>query len=332
MNEQSFVDRRDGDWRRLSELTTKASGKRLESLTGEELREFVTLYRRVSTDLAIARTKSRNTLLTDYLNNLALKAYGALYKAPRKPFWGAIRGAVELSAQTVRARAWFVFVSAMIFFGSALLVYGTYSSVPDAKEAIMGAESSQLFDHWKKAEFEQRSGGQSAMMGAFYASNNPKVAIIEGAVGAATFGTMSIYLLFKNGAMLGALANEMSSVGKLPFLISSVAPHGVPELSGAIIAGAGGLVFGWALINPGRRRRGDALKAVAKDGMVLILTSVVLMFIAAPIEGFFSFNPIFTQELKAGVAVVSLVAWGAFWFGFGRTAQEPLIESKAAAE
>ncbi len=323
MNEQSFVDRRERDWKRLTELTNKASGKRLESLTGEELREFVTLYRRTSTDLSLARTKSRNTLLAEHLNNIALRAYGVLYRAPRKPFWASLRSAAVASAQTVRARAIFVLIAATIFFGSSFLVYGTYSTIPEAKDAIVGAESSQLFEQWKKADFEVRTGSESMMMGAMYASNNPKVAIIVGAVGAATLGTASIYLLFQNGAMIGALASEMSSVGKLPFLISSIAPHGVPELSGAIIAGAAGLLLGWAVVNPGRRRRGDALKAVSHDVMVLILTSVVLMFIAAPIEGFFSFNPRFPQELKAGVALVSLVAWGAFWIGFGRPAPDP---------
>ncbi|MEZ0326433.1 MAG: stage II sporulation protein M [Fimbriimonas sp.] len=322
MNEQSFVERRDCDWKRLTELTNKAADKRLENLTGQELREFVTLYRRASTDLAIARTKSRNTLLADYLNNITLRAYGVLYRAPRAGFWAAMRNAAATSAQTIRARFRFILVAASIFFGASFLVYGTYANNPEAKDAIVGADSSRMFESWKKGEFQQNTGSQSAMMGAFYASNNPRVAIIEGAVGAATFGAASIYLLFQNGAMIGALASEMSSVGKLPFLISSIAPHGVPELSGAIVGGAAGLLFAWAVINPGRRRRGDALKAVAKDGMVLILTSVALMFIAAPIEGFFSFNPSFPQELKAGVALVSLIAWAAFWIGFGRTTEE----------
>ena len=318
MNEQAFVDRREQEWARLRQLTGKASGRGLASLSGPEMKEFVTLYRRVSTDLAMVRTKSRNTLLAEYLNNIALQAYGVLYRSPRKAFWKTLVDCIALAAQTVRARAVFVGIAAAIFFGSAALVYVATGQIPEAKDAIVGPDASGLFEQWKKASFEERTGGESATMGAFYASNNPRVAIIEGAVGAATFGTASVYLLFQNGALLGALGSEMSSVGKLPFLISSISAHGVPELSGAIISGAAGLLLGWAVINPGRRRRGDSLKAVGRDVIVLILTSVALMFIAAPIEAFFSFNPRFPQELKAGVAIVSLFAWGAFWIGFGR--------------
>jgi uncharacterized membrane protein SpoIIM required for sporulation len=318
MNEQSFVERRERDWDRLRQLTAKSAGRGLQSLSGPEIKEFVTLYRRISTDLAVVRTKSRNTLLAEFINSIALQAYGVLYRAPRKPFWGTLLSCVALAAQTFRARFAFIAISAAIFFGSTALVYVAAGQIPEAKDAIVGPDSSKLFEHWKKAEFEENTGGESATMGAFYASNNPRVAIIEAGVGVATFGTASVYLLFQNGAILGALAAEMSSVHKLPFLISSISPHGVPELSGAIVSGAAGLLLGWAVINPGRRRRGDALKAVGRDVMVLILTSVTLMFIAAPIEAFFSFNPRFPQELKAMVAVISLLAWAAFWVGFGR--------------
>jgi len=52
--------------------------------------------------------------------------------------------------------------------------------------------------------------------------------------------------------------------------------------------------------------------------VVLLATSVVMMFIAAPIEGFFSFNPAVPQGLKIAVAVIEAVVWGLFWYGFAR--------------
>ena len=159
------------------------------------------------------------------------------------------------------------------------------------------------------------------MMAGFYASNNPRTSIITGSVGAGSFGLISVYLLFSNGSLLGVLGHEMASVGKLGFLISSIAPHGVPELSGIIVSGSTGLLLGYAVINPGRRRRGAALAMVGKDAIVLLATSVVLMFIAAPIEAFFSFQPTVPQWLKAGVAIVSICAWAAFWTSFGKPAE-----------
>jgi len=118
------------------------------------------------------------------------------------------------------------------------------------------------------------------------------------------------------------LAHEMAPVGKLGFLISSIAPHGVPELSGIIVAGSAGLLLGYSLINPGRRRRSDSLKAVGKDAIVLLATSVMLMFIAAPIEAFFSFQPMVPQWVKAVVAIISVCAWAMLWIFYGRPTQE----------
>ena len=323
MNEQSFVEKRDIDWKRLDELTNKARGSKIETLSEGEIVELLKLYRRTSTDLAIARTKSRNPVLVDYLNGLLATSYTLLYRAPRNGLWGSIMAAIATAAQTVRARKAFVWTSAAIFFVSWLFVFIACQTTPDALTAVVGPNGSELFEHWKHGEFEERSALDASAMAGFYASNNPRVAILQGAVGASTFGVASVFLLFQNGALIGALSSEMFNVGRLGFLLSSITPHGVPELSGAIISGAAGLLFGWALICPGRKKRSDALRAVGRDGMVLILTSVTLMFIAAPIEAYFSFNPAVPPLLKVAVAVVGFCVWMLFWSFYGKKEPGP---------
>ena len=208
----------------------------------------------------------------------------------------------------------------MIFFGSAFFIGGLMSVRPDLKDQIIPPGMDALFDNWRKGQFEEHGVDQSGMMAGFYASNNPRTSIITGAIGAGSFGLFSIYLLFQNGEILGALGHEMQVVGKLPFLISSIAPHGVPELSGIIVSGSCGLLLGYAIINPGRRKRADALRAVGRDAIVLLSTSVILMFIAAPIEGFFSFQPSIPQWFKASVALLEVIGWAMFWTFFGRQA------------
>ena len=321
MNEQHFVDRRERDWQRLTWLCDQAESG-IRRLSPEELREFVQLYRRASTDLALARTKSTNDALIYFLNDLTGRAYAILYRAPKRPFFNSVVEAIALSAQTVRRNKWFVLISALIFFGSGFFVYGLASWRPDLREKMAPPEWKEVFDGWKKGQFEQHTSSESGGMTGFYASNNPKAAIVTGAVGAGTFGFLSVYLLFQNGQVLGSLAYEMSTVGKLGFLLSSLVPHGVPELSGIIVSGSVGLVLAWAVINPKRRRRGDSLKAVGKDAIVLLATSVVLMFIAAPIEAFFSFQPTIPQWVKGTVGIFSMFVWGIFWTGFGRSEAE----------
>ena len=154
-----------------------------------------------------------------------------------------------------------------------------------------------------------------------YASNNPQVAIVAGAISVASFGVGTSVLLVQNGFLIGDLTYAMDDVGKAGFLLGSIFPHGVPELSGVIVSGASGFVLGWALIAPGRKKRGDALREAGKDAMVLMLTSVALMFIAAPIEAFFSFNPRVPMPIKVSVVCVEIVAWAFFWSGYGQNSE-----------
>lgn len=321
MNEQTFVENREPDWLQLTRLCDRAETS-LAELSSQELREMVRLYRKVSTDLALARTRSSNIALIEFLNDLAGRTYGVLYRAPKKNIFTSLAEALVLSAQTMRRCKWFVLVSAMLFFGSGLATYGLLQVRPDVKQAFIPAGMDHVFDGWKSGKFEERSGSTGAMMTGMYASNNPRVAIISGAVGAGTFGTLSLYMNIQNGALLGVLAHELAPLGRVDFLLSSVAPHGVFELSGIIVSCAAGLLLGWSLINPGRRSRGDSLKAVGKDAIVLLSSSVIMMFMAAPIEGFFSFNPHVPGWLKVTVALVSFTVWITFWSTFGRSDEE----------
>ncbi|MEA2553044.1 MAG: hypothetical protein QOJ65_1220 [Fimbriimonadaceae bacterium] len=323
MNETAFVDRRQADWARLGELCDRAE-RSLKGLTGDEFSELVKLYRRSSTDLATVRTRSKNLQLADFLNDLVGRAYATLYREPRGSILGSIAHGIRLSANTVRKCRWFVAISATLFFGSALFSYMMMSLVPATKNHFVPPMMKDAFEGWKKP-FEERTAGESAMMTGFYLSNNPRAAVMAGAISAATFGLGTAYVLYQNGALLGSLAKELEPVGRTGHLFIWISPHGVPELSGIIMSGAAGFVLAWALIHPGRRRRGHALRDAGRDAIILLTTGVVLMFIAAPIEGYFSFNPRVPDGVKIAFAVVSLAAWLAFWAGFGK--EDPTIST-----
>lgn len=327
MNEENFVERRDPDWKRLMVLCDRGDGG-IGQLSSPEFRELIRLYRRVSSDLALARTRSNNVPLIDFLNDLVGRAYGLIYKAPRKPILSVLGDAVMLSARTIRKSIVFIAVSAGLLFGSGIVVGVISQQRPDVRELMISPQMAPMFDQWKTGQHPERDSGDSTMMTGFYASNNPRVAIIAGAIGAGTFGIGSLFLILQNGTIVGLLGGEMFRAGKLGFLLTSLAPHGVPELSGMIVSGAAGLLLGWALIAPGRLSRGASLRRVGRDVTVLLVTSVVLMFIAAPIEGFFSFNPSIPAFVKISFAAVSAVAWAIFWSRYGRdeAATEPVAQ------
>jgi uncharacterized membrane protein SpoIIM required for sporulation len=320
MNEVAFVERREADWRRFTILCDKADVSP-SYLGPKEFHEFVRLYRRVSGDLATARTRSNNLQLIEFLNDLVGRGYGILYRAPRKPFFQAVLEAIRIAARTVRECAWYVGASVATFVFGIVVAWVLVDRVPSTHDHFVPPGWQEVFKQWKTGTHDEATASQSAGMTGFYIINNPLVAARSGAIAAATFGVVTAQQLFQNGAILGTLAHEVSTVGKLGFLVTSVSPHGVPEVSGLIIASAAGYVMGWALINPGRRKRGEALREAGKKAIVLLTTGVILMFIAAPIEGFFSFNPNVPDAVKIGVAAAELIFWGVFWTGFGKATQ-----------
>jgi uncharacterized membrane protein SpoIIM required for sporulation len=320
MNEEALVNRKMIEWRRLEELCAKAD-VRTASLNHEELLEFVKLYKKASTDLSLIRTRSENEPLALYLNNVVMRAHGILYMRPKQKLLKALAELVTNIAQTFRRNRWFFWASFIIFFGSTLvaffLVNFDRSFLP-----YFGGSNNATFEQWKSGKMDQRSASESSLMTMFYAGNNPRVSILVGAIGAGSMGIFSILMLFQNGVVLGALASEMSSVDKLYYLLSSIAPHGVPELTGIIFSGAAGLKFGYAILNPGLYSRAESLKRAGPDGLILIIAGVLLCFIAAPIEGFFSFNPAIPQSLKVAFALVTCTGWALFWTFYGRPKSE----------
>jgi uncharacterized membrane protein SpoIIM required for sporulation len=323
LNETAFVDKRQVDWARLGFLCDKAE-RSLKALTAEEFEEFVNLYRRSSTDLATVRTRSKNLQLAEFLNDLVARAYGTLYTEPRGSFLSAIGTGLKLAAQTVRRRKVFIFVSTGLFFGSAIWSYCLMSWNPKIEDVMIPSEARKEFDSWK-TPFQERSPGQSVGATGYYLSNNPFVSVVAGATSIATFGLFTAYQLYTNGIMLGALAKELEPSGQTGRFLIWISPHGVPELSGIMVSGAAGLLIAWCMIHPGRRRRGQALSDAGKDIIVLLTTGTLLMFVAAPIEGFFSFNPRIPDFVKLTVAILSFAAWMTFWSGYGKSDEEKAL-------
>lgn len=321
VDEAAFLAKRAKDWERLRELTVRAEAG-VGSLAGAELLEFVRLYRQASADLAATVSKTSNLQVADYLNALVVRAYGQIYRAPGARLRDVVVSGIATAAQTFRRHVWAFWVSAVLFFGGGLFSFTALKVRPDLKDVLIPAEMQALFDHWKKGEFEQRTGGESIAMTSFYASNNPRVGVMTAAVGVATFGVLTSYIVWQNGVLLGSLSHEMDSVGKLGFLLSSVGPHGVPEIGGILVTAAAGLVLGRAALAPGRRRRADAIRVAGKEAFVLLILGLVMIFLAAPVEGFFSFNPAVPQPLKAVAALVSLGVWGLYFWGYARTDSE----------
>jgi uncharacterized membrane protein SpoIIM required for sporulation len=128
-----------------------------------------------------------------------------------------------------------------------------------------------------------------------------------------TLGLGTIFVLFLNGTLLGALTGLIYQWGNPLYFWSLILPHGIIELSAIFISGGAGLMIGRAIFIPGKYTRKHALIAAAKEAALLLPGVVVLLVIAGIIEGFFTplpLSPIYKLTFAA------LTALGLFFYIF----------------
>lgn len=318
LNERALIQQRSSAWIRL-EVLSRNGGSRLKRLTGEEVAEFMKLYRQASADLSTLSANGSNPEVAAWLNALVARCYGQVYRAPMAGAKDMVVRSLWIAADTVRRR-WLPLVSALVlFFLMAGVGAVTVTASPEARNVLVPAGFEPSFEAWKSGTHEAKSASDAILATAFYAQNNPLVAIRTNALTVATFGVFGVAALWQNGGLLGILAMEVAREGHLGFLIVSIAPHGVSELGGIFVACGAGFLLGGVMIRPGRLTRTEALRRVGKDAAVLAILSLVMIFLAAPIEGFFSFNPDVPNWAKAGFALLALAGWLSYFIGFGRS-------------
>lgn len=320
MNEVAFVEERQGSWIRLSQLCDLASNS-LSRLNSNEFTEFVRLYRECSTDLAKVRTQSGNLELIEYLNQLVSRAYAILYRGIPGRFAEGLAYIFKGFAQAVRRQRLWVFLSLFVFLFGGVFGYGLLKSDESNLNKFVPVSMQDVFEHWKSGKHLETSASDKLTMTSYYAFNNPQVSLITISQGFVTGGILSAKILFDNGLLLGMLVQQTGTTNTTGFLISSILPHGATEIQGIIIAGAAGFLMGWSFLCPGQKTRIASLKEAMKDGFFLFVGGIMMMFMAAPIEGFFSFNPKIPQSLKAIVGIIFILAWVAYYVQVGREEQ-----------
>jgi uncharacterized membrane protein SpoIIM required for sporulation len=102
------------------------------------------------------------------------------------------------------------------------------------------------------------------------------------------FGLGSVYILFFNGLMLGAVSVACEQAGMAVPLWSFVVPHGSLELPAIVIAGAAGLRVGKGMLFPGIYRWKDSVAQAGGEAARLVSGVIPMLFVAGCLEGFFS--------------------------------------------
>jgi uncharacterized membrane protein SpoIIM required for sporulation len=280
---KNFLESRLKKWKRLEELTARASRLRLKSLSGEEVREFGQLYRRTAADLAIAREEVRDQRLVNYLNHLVARAHGAIYRSESSGF-GVFVSFFRYEFPAVFRRtfyytltAFLVFIVAAVFAGTACILDEGFADriAPRLKQSI--AEH----HNWTESVNNANPLASTSIQ-----TNNINVTFYAFA-GGLLAGIGTLWVLTQNGLLLGMVLSLCFRYRfwEIPIFISA---HGVIELTAIFIAGGAGLLIAKALLMPGDLRRIDALVENGRLSIKLILGCIPMLLIAGLIEGFIS--------------------------------------------
>lgn len=308
MNEAGFLKRNKADWERLEDYAKKLDGLG-RGLRGEELFAFLSLYRKVSGDLARARTIQARPELIEYLNGLVGRVHYRIYAARAYPFSKILDFFRRDFPRTVRKVWRHALASALLLFAPAFAAYAATRANPALETAFAPPGYVDTIDEAFGEKFgkQDRPAGANALMNSFYIVNNVWVSFLAFSTGA-LLGLGSAYVLVMNGLILGGVASIVAKKGVALNFWAFVASHGGIELGAIVIAGAAGLLIGLSVLAPRELPRKRALALAARDAGVLMGGVVTLLVLAAMIEAWISPSSL-PPAVKLSIGAVNLAGF-----------------------
>lgn len=296
MREALFIKKNSAKW------------KQYENIDGHDVDELAEKFINITDDLAFAKTFYPNSKTTSYLNNLAAGFHQSIYKNKKEntsrfyQFW---KTELPLLFHQYRKELLFSFIFFVTFF-----FIGVLSAKYDDSfvRFIMG----DAYVNMTNANIAKgdpfgvyKDANQYAM---FYhiVKNNLYVTVLNYISGIlVSIGT--IYVLFKNGVMLGAFEYFFFSkdLGLQSVLVIWI--HGTLEISSIIIAGGAGLVFGNSIIFPKTFNRFLSFKRGAKDGMKITVGILPIVVIAGVFESFITRHTEMPAWLSVSILSISFL-------------------------
>ena len=314
-----FINERKDNWQRLEDLLSLIRGDSLRGLSKMEVREFGELYRRAASDLAIARSETRDPKLINYLNSLVIRAHGKIYRAESQ---GAslIRQFFARDFPRTFRRNWrYMAIAFAAFLSFAIFGFiATWLDTDFTHFVMLEGVTEQIKSNnqWWLDLNEANQVGASRIL-----TNNILVTFRVFAMGA-LLGVGAFYDLAFEGARLGSIFAACYKLNP-PFgdsLASFVVGHGVIELSTIFFCGGAGMMIGYAIINPGDKTRSAALKKKGIEAAQIVVGCACFLIVAGIIEGFLSPSAL-PPAVKIGTGVLTGTAMYSYLFLTGRDEQ-----------
>jgi len=310
----AFVAAHQGTWARLEHLVSRAGRPR--GMSGSDVDELVDLYQRTATHLSLVQSRSPDAQLVARLSRLTASARGAITGA-HDPAWRDVARYLTVTfpaAVYARARWWVPVALANLVVMAALGIWtATHPHVvsslapPDAVRQLVEHDFKDYYSAHPAADFAARVWTNNAFLAA------------EALALGVFVGIPTVYLLWVNCVNVGVSGGVLAANGKLGEFFGLILPHGMLELTAVFIAAGVGLRLGWTIIDPGPRKRADALAREGRSAFAVAIGLAGVLLVSGGIEAFVTPSPLPTWA-RVTIGVVVETAFLAYVFVLGRRA------------
>lgn len=291
MRQGQFEERYRLFWQQFARQLTACEQHQRQPLSLPQAEQLLCQYADVCQHLAWAVQRDYSAGLVDFLQNLAERGHRQVYRYQSLSLWQRlVQFVCHDFPATVRAQKKVVYVAHVLFYLPFLLSLLLAVWRPDLMGRLVGGDAVASMYHVMAKDYENKenmSFGIHLMGMCFYIFHNIGLAFQAFASGL-LLGIGSVLMAVYNGFMIGGAMGYMTHDWAATAFFSFVIAHGAFELTGLVLAVAGGLRLGLALLAPGRLPRKEALKQQGGYAAVLLCGAFAMLVIAAFIEGFWS--------------------------------------------
>jgi uncharacterized membrane protein SpoIIM required for sporulation len=303
-----WIDTRKHNWNRLDALVHQVESSGVKSLPPADLRDLGLLYRQAAADLSAVRADRSSRPLEQYLNRLVSRAHNYVYSGRRISWSSLWQFFAHGYPRLLRRMSGYLLAATLISVAAGLLGALIVMLRPDFGVMFLGADKVANLDQhkmWTDSILSVKPQAASGIM-----TNNITVCFLTFA-GGITAGLFTLYSLFQNGLMLGAIAVTCRQHHMALSLWSFVAAHGALEIPSIMISGAAGLRLAAGILFPGMLRRRAALALAGLEAVQLVSATIPLLIIAGTLEAFLSptHAPIALKFAVGAVLFVGLTLW-----------------------
>jgi uncharacterized membrane protein SpoIIM required for sporulation len=318
LKSSEFRREREQSWKELERLVDAGERRGVRMLTPDELNRLPQLYRSALSSLSVARAIALDRHLLLYLENLALRAYLVIY-SPKTGLLEAGAHFLRAFPAAVRRARWhilIIFIAFMVGVGAGFwltvddeswfstLVPGTLSGgrgVASTRQSLLDGE---IFAPWP---------GWAISLGVvanFLFSHNTVVGILAFCLGLLA-GVPTILLIAYQGLILGAFVALHYNRDLTVDFLGWIAIHGVTEITAILLCGAAGLVVAEKMLFPDRYSRVDSLAMHGRLAAEIAVGAVLMLFVAAILEGGFR-ELVASTPGRYAIAAATAVGWLAY--------------------